>query len=246
MILYSNSCSFGATANYTVYPEVVAENLNCDLVNAGISGSCNRRIIRTTLRDLLELQKQHDDIIVLVGLTFISRTEIWRNDLAANGNDGHFYPIVPDHEKFNWTNGLIDTIVPNIYQHVDSEIGNYYKEWLIQYNREAVMTELCTDLIMLSGWLKSKNIKYIIFSNVDKLEGNEYIGYNSPFICSLQQSIKIDPAVIDPWEFSFGTFALEHNLESVDKHKYGKHGHPGPEAHCLFGKYLTEIYKKIY
>ena len=54
------------------------------------------------------------------------------------------------------------------------------------------MTELCTDLVMLTGWLRSKGIKYKIFSNVDKLEGSEHIGYDSPFISSLQDTILND------------------------------------------------------
>jgi hypothetical protein len=246
MIVYSSSCSFGAPCSHPVYSEVVAKNLNCDLVNNGKSGSCNRRIIRTALRDCNELSLEHQDILVLIGLTFISRTELWRNDLPAAGNDGHFHSITADWDKFDWSNGLIDTIVPDIHKHVDSQIEEYYKQWLIHYDRESVMTELCADLLMLTGWFKSKNIKYIVFSNVDKLESAEYIGYNSPFISSLQQSLKQDPALIDPWEFSFGTFALEQGLRPKDENKFGKHGHPGKEAHFLFGEYLTDFYNNFY
>ena len=56
MIIYSNSCSFGALNNsYPVYSEIIAKTLNAQLVNKGKPGSCNRRIIRTTLRDLNEI-----------------------------------------------------------------------------------------------------------------------------------------------------------------------------------------------
>lgn len=245
MIVYSNSCSFGAPCQYTVYPEIVAKNLNAELINKGVPGSCNRRIIRTTLRDVTELLDEQQNILVLIGLTFISRTELWRPDLEAVDNDGHFYSIMSDHKKFDWSNGLIDTIVPNIHQHVDSQISNYYKEWLLHYDRESIMTDLCADLIMLLGWFRSKNIKYIVFSGPEKLEGDSYIGYNSPFIHSLQKTLKEDSNVIDPWQFSFGTYALEQGFRPVDEDIYGKHGHPSENAHKNFGEYLTYFYSKI-
>jgi hypothetical protein len=239
MIIYSNSCSFGATnKNFPVYSEIIAKDRNAQLINKGIPGSCNRRIIRTTLRDLNEI-KDTDNIIALIGLTFISRSEIWRPDLPAVDNDGHFYQIKPT-QKLSWQNGLINTIVPDIHKKVDVEISDYYKEWILHYNRESQMTELCTDLVMLTGWLQSKGITYKIFSNVDKLEGSEYIGYNSPFINSLYNTILKDKGVIDPWNFSFGTFAQENGLRPIDEDVYGVHGHPGEKAHKLFAEYLTE------
>ena len=237
MILYSNSCSFGApTDAHAVYSEIVAKTLNAQLVNKGIGGSCNRRIIRTTLRDVNEIT---DDVLVLIGLTFLSRSEIWRPEVPAVDNDGHFYQIKPT-QKVSWINGLMDTIVPNIHEKVDPEVSDYYKQWIHHYNRESQMTELCTDLVMLTGWLRSKGIKYKVFSNVDKLEGSEYVGYNSPFISSLQDTIIKDEGVINPWKFSFGTFAREQGLQPKDEHLFGIHGHPGARAHELFAKYLTE------
>ena len=237
MILYSNSCSFGApTDDHAVYPEIVAKNLNAQLINKGIGASCNRRIIRTTLRDVNEIA---DDVLVLIGLTFLSRSEIWRPEVPAVDNDGHFYQIKPT-QNVSWTNGLMDTIVPNIHEKVDPEVSDYYKQWILHYNRESQMTELCTDLVMLTGWLRSKGIKYKIFSNVDKLEGSEHIGYDSPFISSLQDTILNDEGVIDPWKFSFGTFARELGLRPKDEDLLGIHGHPGAQAHELFAKYLTE------
>lgn len=240
MILYSNSCSFGAPCNdHPVYSDIVAKTLNAQLVNKGIGAACNRRIIRTTLRDVNEIVTTTQDVLVLVGLTLLSRSEIWRPEVPAVDNDGHFYQMRPIH-KVSWVNGLMDTIVPDIHEKVDPELSDYYKHWILHYNRESQMTELCTDLVMLTGWLRSKGIKYKIFSNVDKLEGSEYVGYDSPFISSLQDTILNDEGVIDPWKFSFGTFARERGLRPKDEHLLGIHGHPGAQAHEHFAKYLTE------
>ena len=241
-LVYSNSCSFGALRQgHQLYSDVVSDHYASELINRGENGACNRRIIRTTLRDLNNLKESYDDILVLVGFTFLSRTELWRPDLPANGNDGHFHSLNVNHpNKVDWSNGLNDTIVPDIHKLVDPEVSEYYKQWLIHYNRESAMTDLLTDIVMLTGWLKHNNIKYLMFSNVDRFDGDDLIGYNSPFLDSLQSTIKQDLCIIDPWEFSFGTHALEKGYIPKDANIYGKHGHPGEQAHIMFGNYLVE------
>lgn len=246
MIVYSNSCSFGEIQSHPVYSDIVAKHFEANLVNNGQSGSCNRRIIRSSLRDLNDLKNQ-DQVLLLLGLTFISRTEIWRPDLDANQNDGHFYSIQVQHQKFDWSvNNLIDTIIPDIHQSADASIRDYYREWLLHYNPEAEVTNLLTDIIMLTGWCKSNNIPYVVFSNVDILPDDNKIGYTSPFIQSLRHTVELDPNVINPWNFSFGSHALSQGFVPKDQHLYGRHGHPDAQAHKMFGNLLVDHIEKNY
>jgi hypothetical protein len=246
MIVYSNSCSFGAVQQHSVYSDVVANTFSAQLINQGLGGSCNRRIVRTALRDLDSL-KNKDDVLLLLGLTFVSRTEIWRPDLEPVQNDGHFRSISVQHQKFDWSvNGLIDTVVSNIHEYADHSVKDYYREWLLHYNPEAEITNLLTDIVMLTGWCKSSNINYVIFSNVDRLPGDDKVGYTSPFVKSLRQTVEQDPNIIDLWNFSFGSYALSQGFVPKDQNKYGKHGHPGAEAHKMFGNLLVEHIKKNY
>ena len=240
LLVYSNSCSFGESGQgHAIYPEIVAKNFKAQLINQGKGGSCNRRIIRTTLRDLTELKKKHENILMLIGLTFISRTELWQPWNPAVDNDGHFSSITVNHKKVDWgINGLIDTITPNIERLADSKIQEYYKQWLNHYHPESELANLLTDLMMFTGWANNNNINYCIFSNVDILPGDDKVGYNSPFISSLRADIEADPCVIDPWTFSFGSYALDHGLKPIDYHLYKQHGHPGEEAHILFANFL--------
>ena len=242
LLVYSNSCSFGVSGQgHAIYPEIVAKNFKAQLINQGKSSSCNRRIIRTTLRDLIELKKKHENILTLIGLTFISRTELWQPWNPAIDNDGHFSSITVDHKKIDWSvNGLIDTIVPNVSWLAGSRPQEYYKQWLDHYHPESVMTDLLTDLIMFAGWAKNNNIQYIIFSNVDVLPGDDKVGYNSPFIESLKHEIENDKCVINPWTFSFGSYALNSGLVPKDYHLYKQHGHPGEEAHILFANFILK------
>lgn len=245
MIIYSNSCSFGeANQGHLVYSDHVAEHYNASCVNNGLSSSCNRRIIRTSLRDLIELKKS-DDVIALIGLSFISRTELWQPWLPATLTDGHFHSIEIDHKQVDWSiKGLIKTTVPDVHRLADARIQEYYKQWLDHYNPESAVTDLLTDILMLSGWCQANSIQYRIFSNVDVLPGDDVIGYTSPFVSTLKEAILADSNIIDPWQFSFGTYALSNGFQPKDSNIYGNHGHPGADAHKFFGQYLIEHLNK--
>lgn len=248
MIVYSNSCSFGeAEQGHLVYSDYVAEHYRATCVNRGLSGSCNRRIIRTSLRDLIELKKQDSNIIALLGLTFPSRTELWQPWLPATGSDGHFHSIEINHNKIDWSvKGLINTVVPDVHRLADERVQEYYKNWLDHYHPESAVTELLTDVIMFTGWCQQNQIKYCVFSNVDLLPGNDVVGYTSPFLSTLQEQILADKNIIDPWQFSFGTYALENGFRPKDYKRYRQHGHPGGDAHEFFSQYLIEHLTKQY
>lgn len=238
-LIYANSCSFGAPGqHHKIYPEYVSENFRTDLINKGVPGSCNRRIIRSSLRDLNEITGKKN-ILVLLGLTFVSRTELWQPDLPAQDNDGHFHSITVDHDKIDWKkNGLVNTIVNDVWKLARPEIKNYYKNWLLHLSMESEVTNLLTDIIMFTGWCRAKNITYLIFANTDILPDDSKVGYDSPFISTLKETIIEDQNILDLWTFSFKDYALSNNFKPKDYYKFGDSGHPGAGAHQLFGQLL--------
>lgn len=243
MILYSNSCSFGAKdQGHIIYPELVASRLGVSLINEGIAGSCNRRIIRSSLRSLIELKEQHSDITALIGLSFIGRTELWQPHKVGT-NDGDFHPISNSTiSNLNWNKGLINTdySYSDICKLADEEIKDYYKQWLIHMSKEAEVTNLITDIIMLSGFADANDIKIKIFCNTQKLPSLPEVDISASFLKSLVKYVKLNKSIIDPWEFSFADYALSLGYEPKDKDKYGLNGHPGEKAHIAFGNYLLE------
>lgn len=244
MIVYSNSCSFGAPQEHKTYSDHISEYYNATLINHGIGGSCNRRIIRSSLRDLIDLKKQDDNILVLIGLTFISRTELWQPWLPATMNDGHFSSVAVDDKKIDWSiHGLIDSLVSDIYNLADNRIKNYYKHWLEHFHPESEVTNLLCDLIMFSGWADQNKIRYLIFSNTDVLPKADKVGYDSPFISSLRQQVTNNKNIIDLWNLCFGKYALDAGLRPKDYDLYAHHGHPGAEAHQLFANFLLNYLK---
>lgn len=243
-MIYSNSCSFGApNQGHKIYPDVIANELRTTVVNAGIPGACNRRILRTSIRDILELQqKTNDKIIALIGLTFISRTELWQPELGSNCNDGEFHSISIDHQKLDWSGGLF-TEHKNVHEFSRTAVKDYFKNWLLHFNPEAELNNLLTDIIMFTAFCKSKNVSYLIFSNVDTLP---IIDFESPFTKPLYLEVCNDPNIVDLWNFSFGGWArqLGHTPKRSDLR--GIHGHPNEQAHIDFGHYLHVNYTECY
>ena len=238
-ILYSNSCSFGMKSDlWKTYSEFVSQELGFDLINNGKGGSCNRAIIRKTLRDITKFKTTNQNIIVLIGLTMISRTEKWQPWIEQhNSNDGDFHPILINHKKFDWRSGL-NSLHPDVWKTADQKIKNFYKEWLLLYNPEEELTNLCADLVMLTEFLKSSKIKYVIFNSIEPFP---VLG-EVPFLEDFTNVLMIDQNIIDLWNFSFGSYAQSQGHTPVDKDVYGIHGHPSSDGHKSFAKFLISKY----
>jgi hypothetical protein len=97
---------------------------------------------------------------------------------------------------------------------------------------------------MFTGWATTNKIQYKIFSNVDVLAGYNKVGYDSPFIHSLRSAVDADKNILDLWQFSFGSYALSLELKPKDEDLYGRHGHPGAQAHKEFAKILINHFNE--
>ena len=105
MIVYVNGDSYSKWSSGRSYGNFIADHFKCPSLNASTAGASNNRIIRTALRDLIELKKTHNQIYAVISLAYLLRTEIWDIELATAGNpfknDGEFYTIQPATNK-NW------------------------------------------------------------------------------------------------------------------------------------------------
>lgn len=231
MIIYSNSDSFGVVSTGKVYSEFIAEHLNARLINRGLPGSCNTRIFRTTVRDLLELKQQTDEeIVVLISYAGLFRNESWHNDREPVDNDGHFYSFqIGDYKK-------------NIFDFWSDEIQNYAKSWFSQFTEEAEVTNLLCELILLTGFLRDNKIKYLIWSG-PQTECIHPVDSDAPFISEFYKKITSDPRVFLPYDqISFCTWCTSRGYVPMDFAKFGKYGHHGEEAHKAFAEHLLKNY----
>lgn len=235
MLLYCNSDSYGVcngTFNNTTnrYSEYLGTLLGANtVINNGLGGACNSRILRTTVRDILDIKKHNNDsILAVICLGSMIRNEWWNVEktLPVGFKDGHF-------ESFQ---------IHGVKNNTQLPYYRYSQEWYRHYDDEAEQTNLFKELIMLSSFFKQQNIDYIIFA------GNNItyksINYQTPFIKSFADYIHNDPNILDLNNFSFSQYCLEKKYHPYDFDQWGIHGHHGELAHEDFAKFLFNHYNK--
>ena len=156
-ILYTNGCSY--TANFELdaqkrYPAILAKRLGWSLVDRAEPGSCNRRIIRTTIEDCLKLKQQGQEITALIQLSHLNRTEY---PTVENPLPDPFYSI-----KSNNSNSQMSEDA--------KKYSDYY--WRL-HNDHHILVNLITDLIGLISYFKQNDIQYLLYLGPD--ENNIYV-----------------------------------------------------------------------
>lgn len=226
MIVYSNSDSYGVMSTGLRYSEFLAQSLDATCINGGKEGSCNQRIFRTTVRDLMKLKQQtNKPILCLLCLGSLIRGEWWNESkkLMPTETDGHF-------QSFQ---------IHTADNH-DHPIRDYMAQWYRLYNDEAVQTELMLQLNLLTSWLTNNNIQYMVFT------GNNItykkMDYNDVFVKDFATPIFADQNIFNLNNFSFVKYCLEHGHMPFDYNRYKENGHHGESAHKDFANFLLEYY----
>ena len=237
MIVYVNGDSYAAMSDGKRYSEFLGEQFSCKSVNSAITGSSNSRILRTSLRDLIDLQKQHNKIVAVINLSFTIRTELWDPNVTSRRfkNDGEFVSIQPTVKK-DWFNSKKSN---------DATVYNSYAdEFLRWFNPEAETVNLLKEILLLTTWCKHNKIKYVIFSAILQ----ESVDLASPFIKSFYDEVALDKNVLDIFKFSFTEWCLEKEHTPIDQYTHEIHGktynigHHGEKAHQDFANFLFENY----
>lgn len=217
MIIYHNSCSFGVlTDGDKCYPRHIADHYSAQLIDRGKSGSCNRRILRTSCRDLLSMVGQ--DVLVLIGLSNTFRNEIWGSvNHDEQDRDGHF-------KSFTAAD-------PN------SEQKDYKKQWYLTYDHESQITNLLCDVFLFTQFLQQKKFRYLIWTNANTLNP---IDFNQPFVKEFFKILQEDKNILPLFDFNFCDYSLNRGYLPFDYDTKGKIGHPGHRAHQDFADYLIK------
>jgi hypothetical protein len=211
-----------------VYGKFIADTLGSKFVNRGRSGSCNSRIMRTSVRDLIKLRNENpaEKIQALISLSTIYRHETWtRENNHPEDQDGHFKSFQP-------------SIATEVYAKEQKEFG---KQWVIHYNDEAEQTNLLWQVLMFTKTLKMYDIDYLIWWGA--LVGViKPIDYSGPFIKDFYQEFKKDKNILSFEDFGFCSWCNDQGHVPFDQ--IGDHGlgHHSPDAHRAFADYLLENY----
>jgi hypothetical protein len=151
--LYGNGCSFtndnhaNLTLRVPLYLDHIGHKFNLKITkNAGLPGSCNRRIIRTTLRDALNFDSS---TLVLVQLTQLQRSE-----KAYTPGQQNAWKMENSYEEYH------ESIKAGSIEPLNAK---YFENYARYYDECAAVTDLAADLIMLTAFLQHKQIPYFIF-----------------------------------------------------------------------------------
>lgn len=173
-LVYVNGCSysdpeFHSSLKDNTYAYHLGKMINGYVFNRARSGASNRRIIRTTVYDLINQRQLNprQKIIALVQLTFEMRDELWLDEIRNNLD-----PCESNFRNHQFTAGSKDwkqqLLQGNL---VTNQATSRHKDFLDQWSRGraffyspyAARINLLLDLLMLQYLLQSLNIDYLIF-----------------------------------------------------------------------------------
>lgn len=247
-LIYCNGDSF-SDENYhlslfeNTYANVVANYCQGYVINHAKCGSSNRRILRTTVHDMLQ-QRQlnpHQQIIALLQFTTTVRSEIWCDDKSGKleEEESNFvqvqYANKPDwRESFLKGNGANPINWPVDKHNLSKKYWDKLTDSLAYFHSgQAEYINLLCDLIMLRTLLDSLNIDFIIFSAPQEQQFE--LGYLLDFFCN---QIQQDKRYIDFESFGFCAWCAEQQYIPLDPDPNPYIGHYGPDAHEAFAKQI--------
>jgi len=250
-LIYCNGDSY-SDQNYhptlldNTYANFVAKHYNGFVINSSILGSCNRRIIRTTLHDIILQRKLNTEqkIIALIGLTFELRSEIWVDNVKTDRPAESDFKTHIFSKQMNWRQNLLADISidsENRYKLENKFFEQFSRGRAYFYSPYAERINLLTDLIMLKSVLDSLNVTFLIFQSPRaQLLGGDYL------LDFFKTELSRDSRIFDLENFGFIDWCYEKKFVPLDYLDRPEIGHYGPDAHQAFAQQilipkLTEI-----
>lgn len=127
----------------------IQKKLNCKFLNNAIGGSSNDRITRVTITDLIEIKKQHKNVVAIIGTADPSRLEL-PNDL----------------DSLLWKPFFLSNT-----DNINNEISKYFLLNLGRYHR---MLMFYKNVILLQDFCKVNSIKLLwLAGNSNIIEDNK-------------------------------------------------------------------------
>jgi hypothetical protein len=243
-LIYCNGDSYSddtyhPTLRNNTYVNFVANELNGFAINSAISGSCNRRIIRTTIHDVIQQRKLNptQKMIALIGLSFELRSELWIDNIKNT------WPPVESNfrthtfsSQNNWRENLlagVDIASPNHTKQDEKFFKKFSEGRSFFFSPYAERINLLSDLIMLRSLLESLNIDFLIFQSprAEKLESDYLLDF-------FKKEIATDERFINFETFGFCDWCHKQKFTPLDYLDQPSIGHYGPDAHKAFAEQI--------
>ena len=240
-IVYCNGDSYSdenchPTLKNQTYAHVVGQHMQGFVINNAISGSCNRRIIRTSVHDLVNERKlnPNQQIIALIGLSFELRSELWNeNKKTLSSPESNFENFHFTGER-NWRDMLLKGIDIALNKHrSDQEFFDKVSQGrAYYYSPYAERSNLLCDLLMFQSLMQQLDIKFLVFQSpmAEKLE--------SEYLIDFFKSNLNSKNFLDFETFGFVNWCNQQGFEPLDYKDRPEIGHYGVEAHRAFAEQI--------
>lgn len=198
---------------------------NLTVVNSAIAGSNNDRIFRSTIEEIYNLKKQNKRVLLIVGFSYCSRQEV-----VYKGNKKSLLDTISDHMHRDFLEVTHPLTTLDRVVHEDN--NEYYQTLLDNQDRTQQVLEFCTKLLMFTGWCKSNDIEYFLFSGANNRD-QARCKWDMIKSTQVYKNIIEDPNIHEFFSLSMPTFATNNNLETTTT------GHMFADGHEKFAKYIV-------
>jgi len=239
-LIYANGCSY-SNPDFTkdkVHADYVGEALKGFVLNKSITGSCNRRIIRSSLYDIIKQRKLNpkQKIITIISLTFELRSELWVEDKKTEKSQESNFVTHHFSKRLDWKERLfsgksLSDGPPNL-KLPSSRFLDYYDQGRAYFfSPYAERINLLADLVMFTAVCEKHNINYLIFQapKAEKLVKEHLLN-------SFKNEVTNNPQIFDLEKFGFLNWAHNQKFIPHDMLDTPEIGHYNSDAHEAFAK----------
>lgn len=240
-LIYCNGDSYSndrwhESLNDRAYANVVGRYFDGFVINSAIRGSCNRRIIRTAVHDLIHQRKLNPSqrIIALIGLTFELRSELWDEHVQPCSEVESQFISHRFTDKNNWRDKLLqgqDILIAN--NRLDKDFFDKYSQGrAYYYSPYAERINLLCDCVMFQSLMQQLDIDFLVFQapQAEKLE--------SEYLVDFFRSQLNTNNFFDFEEFGFVNWSFQQGFVPLDFLDRPQIGHPNAQAHCAFAEQI--------
>ena len=240
-LIYCNGCSYSnnkyhPSLNNSTYADVIGRGYGGFVINRAVNGSCNRRIIRTSLLDLLEQRRLNADqpIFAILGLSFDLRKETWNETASPEfANESNFVSYNFTSEQ-DWKTRLFSKqdLDPQSQTNLDPKwFGKLSEAQAYFHSPLAERINTFADLIMLHSILKDHQVSLLVFQAppVERIE-NEHVLDQLRTQIDTPNFLELETLSFTRWCWEQGYSNLEQKTGVTDC------GHPDAAGHRAFAK----------
>ena len=242
-LIYCNGDSYSDENYHAIlkgqtYSHVVNNHFNGYVINRAISGSCNRRIIRTSVHDLIQQRQVNptQKIIALIGLSFELRSELWEeNTVAKHEQESQFCTHIFTKTN-NWRDLLLEGVdildKTNQFRADKAFFDKYSQGRAYYYSPHAERANLLCDCVMFQSLMKILDIEFLMFQSpkAEKLE--------SEYLVDFFKSQLDTRNFFDFENFGFVDWCHQQGFVPLDFLDRPEIGHPHAIAHRAFAEQI--------